>query len=446
MKRYYLNTEMTSFSRGEDLIAYFPLKETVLQINNAGLDLLTELQGEGIASSVENLQFLDGLAELELLTENKFSAEPAAPAAEDNTENYSFESLTLFLTERCNLNCSYCYADGGRSSKSMSLLMAKQAISWMAQHVSEKKSNELHVAYHGAGEPTLEEELLEKTVVHSLQKAKEYDLEVYFSIGTNGVMEESTRQLLIENNFDISLSMDGPEEHHNRLRPAQKVNSYREALRTAEACSEKELSFSIRSTVTAENLSSLPEFVTFIFEHSTCEIIQLEPIYLTGRGAGMKTSSPEPVKFIDIFEECMDRAEEYDGIVTYSGISYPALRDRFCQACGNSLCITPHGALTGCYESAGLSEDDPFHFGTFDGESGSLNINGVSLKEIRNLDRLRDECTGCIARHHCAGDCPSKMTEHPGNENYRCSINRELLRRYIIRHLDYHGEGWIQFN
>ncbi len=446
MSRYYLNTEMTSFTRGENLIAWFPLKATVLQVNMAGLKILEELQKEGITPTGENLAFLDGLADLDLLSREKISP-PVKTSHEASEEESSplFTSLTLFLTSACNLACTYCYAGGGPGGSKMSPQDARNAITWMARHCADTGNDELHLAFHGAGEPTLAGSLLSLSVDHALNEAQTHGLENFFSIGTNGVMDDEIRRLLVAHDFDVSLSLDGPETYHNLQRPLEGGNSFREAMRTAEIFTDADLPFAVRTTVTADNLASLPGFVSSIFEKTSCEIIQLEPLYLKGRGTGKRSLLPDPLKFIEIFDDCMDRAAEYDAEVSYSGISYPDRRERFCQACGSSICVTPEGDLTSCYESAGLTGDDPFHFGHID-KKGNITIDEKSYQHILTMDMLRPQCRTCIARYHCAGDCPSKMTMTEGSDTYRCTINRQLLKLYILRHLESSGEGRIEFN
>ncbi|MCP4578605.1 MAG: radical SAM protein, partial [Deltaproteobacteria bacterium] len=319
------------------------------------------------------------------------------------------------------------------------------AVSWMARHCAENETGELHIAFHGGGEPTMAGELIAGALLQAEQAALDLDLETFYSIGTNGIMKDETRKFLIDNTFDISLSLDGPESFHNRQRPMPGGNSFQEAWKTVEACTEADLPFSIRTTVTSDNVASLPEFTDFIFDNSTCEIIQFEPLYIRGRAAESAPLLPDPEEFVDTLVRCMDIAEEFDGTVVYSGISYPEIRERFCQACSSSICVTPGGAITGCYESAGLEENDPFLFGHIDA-SGDVKIDDAACQRISTMTTLEEKCSNCIARYHCAGDCPSKMTGQGENKNYRCSINRDLLKKLIIRRLDTAGAERIEFN
>jgi len=445
MKRYFLNTDITSFSREEDLIAWFPLKSVILQVNPEGMETLRELRHEGLIASEENLQFLDGLADLELLSTEKKSPSQETPEAEEAGEMTSFSSLTFFMTEKCNLSCTYCYADGGTGTRIMKPEMINNAVSWMARHCAEKGNGELHIAFHGAGEPTMEGELIAGALLQAEKAALDFNLETFYSIGTNGIMKDETRKLLIDYAFDISLSLDGPENFHNRQRPMPGGNSFQEAWKTVEACTEADLPFSIRTTVTSDNIASLPEFTDFVFDNSTCEIIQFEPLYIRGRAAESAPLLPDPEEFVEILIRCMDSAEEFDGTVTYSGISYPEIREKFCQACSTSICVTPGGSITGCYESAGLEGDDPFLFGHIDA-SGDVKIDDAACQRISTMTTLEEKCSNCIARYHCAGDCPSKMTGRGENKNYRCSINRNLLKKLIIRRLDTAGAERIEFN
>ena len=440
--RYYINTEMNIYCGDELNTVYFPEKSVILQVNSSGSDLLFRMKDEGVIPSENNLQFLDTLFDLELIGKS-VQVKQEKSCCRESSEKYDFRSLTLFLTEKCNLSCRYCYAQGGTGRRTMDYNTAKAAIDFMADHCMQNDFD-FHVAYHGSGEPTSAYGLLEKTFNRCRQRADENNLELYFSIGTNGVMTDAARNLLIDNEFDISLSLDGPEHVHNQLRPMPGGNSFKEAMKTAYTFSDNDIPFSVRTTVTDLNCREMSDLVSFLFKNTNCEIVQLEPVYMTGRALETGINPPDIDLFIEKYFECLELADKFDRNVSYSGIVYPSKRNFFCQACGQSICVKVDGTLTGCYESAD-SETDPFCFGKID-SSHAVNIDRERYLSLNDYSFKRDECSLCNAYHHCGGDCPSKMTQSGCNDNYRCSVNRKILEQYLILHLEKSGQGCIKFN
>ena len=342
MTHYFINSRVRHFTREDRDIVYFPDRSVIMQVNSAGLNLIEEMKTGGVKADKDSLQFLDTMTDLELLSTNKKAEVSSVKQTDIISDEYDFRTLTLFLTEQCNLGCIYCYADGGTGRRVMNYETAETALKFMADHCAETK-RDFHIAYHGSGEPTCAGGMLGQTVKLSEELAEQKGLDLQFSIGTNGVMDDRYRNLLIEKDFDISLSLDGFENTHNALRPMPDGNSFREAMKTAYACTGRDHPFSVRTTVTDRNMGELDEFASFLFKNTSCEVIQLEPVYTAGRAASGAVRHPGIDEFTEMYFKCLETAESLDRNVCYSGISYPARRDFFCQACGMSLCVRPDG-------------------------------------------------------------------------------------------------------
>lgn len=125
--------------------------------------------------------------------------------------------LILNITERCNLRCKYCAYSGAyfnfrtHSDAFMSLDVAKKAIDWYLQF----KRDKFHFAFYG-GEPLLEINSIKK-IVNYIKKC--IGDQGSFSITTNAIgLDDSTISFFSENNFRITISIDGPLKIHDRYR------------------------------------------------------------------------------------------------------------------------------------------------------------------------------------------------------------------------------------
>lgn len=131
--------------------------------------------------------------------------------------------LVLGLTERCNLDCSYCCYSGRfegqrtHGNRVMSLETAKKAIRQLLDQQPARKGRS-PITFYG-GEPLLEFDLLRQCVEFAEQDAAERGKQVRFSITTNGtLMNDEVVDFLVEHDFLVLVSLDGCREAHDRYR------------------------------------------------------------------------------------------------------------------------------------------------------------------------------------------------------------------------------------
>ncbi len=122
--------------------------------------------------------------------------------------------ITFEMTNKCNMNCTYCYLD--HYEEPLSLGIALKAIDIFE---NEKVINdELFVSYIG-GEPLLYKENLIKITNQIKGRLKELNKNISFGITTNAVLlDERIINFFIENNFTVKISLDGNKKFHDRNR------------------------------------------------------------------------------------------------------------------------------------------------------------------------------------------------------------------------------------
>lgn len=133
--------------------------------------------------------------------------------------NNRISYLVLQVTQMCNLRCEYCVYSGAyetrtHNNKVMELTTAQKAIDFLIAHSFDEDSIEL--GFYG-GEPLLEFELIKSCVKYIREKA--YGKEISFNITTNAtLLNEEVADFFVNNNFTVTISLDGPKEVHNRSR------------------------------------------------------------------------------------------------------------------------------------------------------------------------------------------------------------------------------------
>lgn len=131
--------------------------------------------------------------------------------------------LVLGLTERCNLDCGYCCYSGKfegqrtHGPRVMSFEIAKKAIvTLLGQELA--RGEKYPITFYG-GEPLLEFALMRRCVEFSEKYAAEHGKRVRFSLTTNGtLLNDEIVDYLVEHDFLILVSLDGPKEPHDRYR------------------------------------------------------------------------------------------------------------------------------------------------------------------------------------------------------------------------------------
>lgn len=127
--------------------------------------------------------------------------------------------LVLQVTQNCNLRCEYCVYSGKyitreHTNKCMSYETAKKAIDFFREHSIEQ--DRVIIGFYG-GEPLLEFELIRKCVEYAQIELK--GKQINFALTTNAtLLNEEIVNYFIKYSFNITISIDGPKEMHDKER------------------------------------------------------------------------------------------------------------------------------------------------------------------------------------------------------------------------------------
>jgi uncharacterized protein len=132
------------------------------------------------------------------------------------------KQIVIQTTERCNLNCEYCI-DGNmyrkkdlRKRKNLSiedcLFFLKEIMKQQHSALNLSRDKILYITFYG-GEPLINFPLI-KEVIHFIKSQKTTNIDVQYSITTNGTLLNKYSLFLVRNNFKISISLDGDNENN----------------------------------------------------------------------------------------------------------------------------------------------------------------------------------------------------------------------------------------
>jgi uncharacterized protein len=421
---------------GQDrLVAYFPLKSLVLQVNDQAVEILSRMKlGPVSAANGDELEFLSSLEAIKVVN-GPPDIVPDAPRPDCPRPI----ATILLMANKCNLRCEYCYANSGAEGSLMSLDIAKAAVDTVVRNALDTGANYIKVEFHGGGEPTLNWEALTETIEYGRGRCNDHGIHLQSVLCTNGVMPEQRARWVGQNIDIVTVSIDGPPEVQDRQRPmAGGQPSFDRVARTIDILRSLGKNYAFRTTVTADSVHSLPRSFELLASRFRPSTFCVEPLYLCGRCETTRCSRPAAHDFIRAICECMDRSAVLQVPVAYSGGKLNSLDSRFCGTAGNNFAVTAEGDVTSCVEVS--CRTDPrsqvFMYGSYDRVAGTFRFDEERYRRLVSL-RVQDfgACVDCLARWHCSGDCLAKAPDvdqitHKRNQ-YRCEINRAVTVHQI---------------
>ncbi len=423
----------------DKFIVYLPLGGVIMLANADFVNLLHRAR-LGDQSARAQLG-LDKSLESDLL-----DAAPAgvAPCSRAPLAAFAPTSVSLFLTSRCTLRCTYCYASGGSGSTDMPWDMLTAVLDQILDHAVGAHSPVMSVHFHGGGDVSAAWPLLVRARDYLGTIAAKAGLAVSTSTGLNGMLDAEQRQWILRNIDTATVSLDGPPEIQNRQRPrpggGASAGCVEDTLKTFD---EAGYPYGLRCTVTEASVDRLEHVVEYICANFRMREIKVEPMNPRGRAVGTGERAPRAEAFVEHFRRARQVAKRAGRELVYSGARLGATTNVFCQAAGQSCGVTPEGWLTSCYEV--LSPSDPlseeFFYGKYDPNSRRLVVDEPRRQRQRkwSVDQ-KPYCERCFCKWHCAGDCPAK-SGISGQRLFagatdRCYIARELTKDLLLAALE----------
>jgi uncharacterized protein len=144
--------------------------------------------------------------------------------------------IVFETTDFCNLDCSYCsfgdFYEGFdvRNQKNINLRSAINLLKYIFGLKHKSKKNKIYVGFYG-GEPLFNGNFIKQIVEVVNQLKSEKEMEIEYSITTNATLLHKYIDFLVENKFQLLISLDGNEVNHSyRVFRENKKNSFRKVI------------------------------------------------------------------------------------------------------------------------------------------------------------------------------------------------------------------------
>ena len=324
-------------------------------------------------------------------------------------------AISLAVAQKCNLGCTYCYAqqgDFGGPAKNMPLATALASIDLLFRDAG--RGDRVNVAFLG-GEPLINRPVIRAATQYALEASRRTEAQVTFSITTNGTLAgEDDGAFFEEHAFAVTVSIDGVGETHDALRPDRGGNgSYERVMKNVAPllAMQKRMQVSARVTVTPRNLElreTLDALIARGFHSVGFSPMLASP---TGRDE-MDDGALETMlgQMTGCGEEFVRR--------TIAGERYPfanaanALREIHkgthrpypCGAGAGYLGVAAGGELAACHRFVG---EPAGSMGDVDGIDRGKQSAWLDARHVHR----QEPCASCWARYLCGGGCHHEVLQ-----------------------------------
>ena len=351
---------------------------------------------------------------------------PPAP----RSGNIDPEFLGIIPTRDCDMSCLYCGFGAWKTScHNLDISKAVMAVDWMAQHLSKSARTVLEIHFFG-GEPMMVPDVVEAVVHRARWRAIETGLTTRFEVATNGFFNQRQCTFLTDYFDSVVLSCDGPEEVHNRHRPAKDGSAtFNTIFQNARALSLSDVELCIRMCVTQDTVNNLEGITRWFCDNIHPSIICFEPLQPTERSNQYGLSPPDPWDFSIAYVNAAKTALSLGVIPVYDAAAIENIRFSFCPVGLDTMIITPDDRISACYllEEEWQKRGLDLNFGRIDSTEG-LVVDQMALERIRQLTHHRGRCLHCFVRWHCAGGCHVNQSYDGCTDSY----NDFCIRTRII--------------
>lgn len=331
----------------------------------------------------------------------------------------NFKRAVIILSQRCNLACSYCFAQNAHSN----VCMTKDNLSAIIDYIfKDGDDNSISFDIIGGGEPLYEWDLCK----FAISRIRSYSNSAKIGITTNATLFNTDRinwlhkqAVKISVSFEILPDIQDSQRHYRN----KSLSSFEIADKGIGLLLEKGFSIRIRSTITSLNVDRMQEMVDFVIDnYPQIKRLHFEPV---------SGQIEKEVLFYSTFAKEFPRIKQYasqHGIVLKTSITNSIERsiNRFCNG---EQCFTPDMNIVSCHRVSSPRDScfSDFCIGSINDGIVKISDKAVSRIKQETVDSYPD-CSSCFAKWNCAGGCLyNRKTFSTQQMKDRCIFVRQLI-------------------
>ena len=409
---------------------------------------------------------IEKLADQRTVIEN-FSSRLSPEMIESTLANT--RQITFELTERCNLKCEYCaygeiYGDySPRKNKDLPYEYVSSLLEYLSEYWASVKYSSINksiaIGFYG-GEPLLKMDLIQQ-IINRLKEKSTNSIHFNYNMTTNGVLLDKYMDLLVENDVQLLISLDG-DKYNNSYRvtksgknPFHKIVSNIMLLKESFPVYFEERVMFASVLHNRNSYSEINKFFREKFDKSV-RISEVNPL-------GVKTEKKK--QFYAMYQnarESLNKAEDYENlkeelfingpeanmlmyylhaysgnyIKNYSGFFVDKESTKWtptgtCVPFGKRIFLTASGKILPC-ERIGHQHA----LGFVDKNEVHLDFNEIACKYNQYYDNLHSQCSNCYSLKHCLM-CIFNLDNIELNPECKDYFNEIKLKKYLSENVSF---------
>jgi uncharacterized protein len=342
----------------------------------------------------------------------------------------------------CNLGCHYCYYlyKDHLYPKGESFRMRDDVLEeYIVQHIETSPGPVINFSWHG-GEPTILGLDYFRKIIALQRKHQSPHRRIVNGMQTNGtLLDEEWCRFLTEEGFVVGISLDGPEELHDRYRVTKGDNpTHKLAMRGYELLQQYRIPSNILCVVHAQNVQHPTEVYRF-FKRLKVRYIEFLPLVEPQSEEGSVSPRTVPAEafgnfLCTVFDEWVSQDIEQVNVQIFEEVARTALGQEhalciFRKTCGDIPVIEHNGDFFSCDHFV----DQQHHLGNIR-ETPLVDLLENPIQRAfgqAKWDTLSRYCRACEVLKFCYGGCPKdRVVYTPDGEaglNYLCAGYRRFF-------------------
>lgn len=324
--------------------------------------------------------------------------------------SFPLRSLSLAVAQKCNLGCSYCYAQEGSFGDSPLAMSREVALAAVDRLFASAAPGEgVHLAFLG-GEPLMNRAVLREATEEAVRRARTTGVRLGLAVTTNGtLLTPEDGDFFEEHSFAVTVSVDGVGDSHDAQRPFKSGRgSYAVLLRRVRPLlrRQRRMQVSARVTVTPANLHLRETLDGLIAEgfHS----VGFSPL-LSAPSGRLEMAAGDLQTLLDEMKACgrelerrllnQERYPFANLMRALEEIHRGTHRPYPCGAGAGYFGVDARGGLSACHrfvnDDAGVMGD------VWHGVEAARQQDWLKRRHVH----LQEPCSSCWARYLCGGGC-----------------------------------------
>ena len=343
----------------------------------------------------------------------------------------AISTVSLYLTEACNLRCRYCFLS--KQPRRLPVEVGRNVVDFML--AAPPKVKRVSVYFFG-GEPLLEFDTLRELTLYGHARADELGRDLHLGVTTNGtLLTDEVIDFLFEHKISINFSVDGkPETQDANRKTVDGQGSFALLDAPLEKVLERNPSQGVRMTYDTASVGSLYEDHEYLWERG---ITNTSPIAAFEDDWAEADLAAAGEQYRLIAHAVLERMRKGDLRQVGFLVKYARRLERKgkrlrqpCGICNGYIAVSVDGTVYPCQRFVAC---DGYPLGTL---SAVTDVEARELLLSYDSSRLPG-CDDCPARVACAGGCLAV--------NYVCTgdIYQQWPTQCAVVRMEFETARWL---